>query len=310
MKAAIVGGVAALWLAGSASSAADFYQTDFSSFPVGDDLWAGRDGWRTTTPGRGWSGIVDNVVPGLGRSAFIGYGRPLTSVARVSRSLGVPAGASLSSVLRFECLLGLSSSVTGGDDAFALRFYNPAGAKLAGIKFDLGAENYGIWIDDGVTETEAIALLVADSVQVLSLDIDFASNRWWAYLDGTTVFENQPFTATVVARVPGGFSFDWQVASLLDPGDNWLLVDDLTIGAPDLRLSIQETPAGTVELSWTSTRAASYQVQVSEDAAQWSNLPGALIVAAAPRADLRFEDTASTLTSRRFYRAIQIDPAP
>lgn len=294
----------------SASWGAEFYKTEFSNFPVGDDQWANRDGWRTTNLGRGWNGIVENAIPGLGRSAFLGYGRPFQNIVRVSHPLGVPVGTSLRSVLRFECLLGLSSSVTGSDDSFALQFYNPAGSKLAGIKFDTGAQTFGIWIDDGLTQIEATALLITDSLQLLSLDIDFKSNRWWGYLDGTTLFENEPFTATNFARLPGAFSFDWQVASLLSPGDNWLLIDDLSIGTPELSISVSRTAGGELALEWTATRAASYQVQISSDASQWSNLPNALFVASAPRAHLRFDDSGFNVVGHRFYRVTQIETTP
>ena len=270
----------------------------------------GHDGWRASSPGRGWSGTVDDSIAGLGRSAFIGYGRPLTPLTRVSHSLSVPTSSALSSVLRFECLLGLSSSVSGSDDAFALQFFNASGVRLAGIQFDTASASFGIWIDNGVTQVEATALLVTDAIQVLSIDIDFAANRWWAFLDGTTVFENQVFTGTTAGRNPGAFSFDWQVASFLNPGDNWLLIDDLSISAPELKLLAQRTDQGSLLLSWVATRAASYQVQVSEDAIHWVDLPGALLKATTPRADLRFEDVEVSLRPHRFYRAIQIDTKP
>lgn len=54
-----------------------------------------------------------------------------------------------------------------------------------------------------------------------------------------------------------------------NPGDNWMLFDNLTFSAPDLRItSIAPLGDGSLHLEWTVSMAGSYQVQISSDLAQ------------------------------------------
>ena len=61
------------------------YSTDFEEFPVGSDKWAGTSNWLATSTGVGVHGIDQDLLPGLGRTAYLGYNRPKSTFVTVFR---------------------------------------------------------------------------------------------------------------------------------------------------------------------------------------------------------------------------------
>ena len=282
------------------------YSTDFSSFPVGDDQLVGHDGWDGNSIGQGVHGVGENLVSGLGKSGWIGYGLPRTNLVKIYRSM---AGASNSppSRISFAALIGISSSISGGDDIFNVSFHNTGGVFLASMKFNTSLNDFGIWTDNGVTKTFTGSFFTLDQIHTLSIEIDLQTNGWSGYLDGATVFQNSRFTASSAARNAGSFALEWQIANMQDPGDNWLLFDNLSVAAPDLRIkSVQRLDDGSVRLEWTVPKAATNQVQISSDCLSWSNLPGALLPARPAGTTLNYLDQTAASPPHRFYRIIQL----
>jgi len=286
--------------------AATLYSTDFSSFTSGDDRWVGYDNWRANVLDQGISGIGENLVNGYGKSAWLGYGKPSTNLVRIAKDVVLEGQAVLPARMKFEATIGVEGSLTGGNDLFAISFYNSNGVSLASIRFDTSLSGYGVWASDGVNEAFSGAYYSIGQLHSLSVEIDYQQNLWWVYLDGTPIYEKATFSAAAVPRQAGGISVDWEVANLSSPGDNWFLVDKVKLSAPILQLSSAvPQPDGTTAVSWMAMKAGACQVQVSSDLVTWTDLSGGQVSAATAGDSLTFKDKSTTSTEKRFYRIKQ-----
>ena len=78
----------ALWFIFHSAQATPLYSTDFDNFTVGDDQWAGTDGWVITDSASGIS-FIDNTGFGgaLGNYAALGLGQPTTRRVSVLKQI-------------------------------------------------------------------------------------------------------------------------------------------------------------------------------------------------------------------------------
>ncbi len=190
------------------------YSTDFSSFQSGDNKWIGVDGWKGNSVDQGVSGIGTNLVSGLGASAWLGYGKPSTNIVRIYRDFKSTAtNATTPAHVRIDAIVGVNSSIVGGNDVFGISFFNTSAAYMASLKFDTSLSAFGVWLNNGVTETFSGVYFTANQLHTLAIEIDFQINVWWAYMDGALLFDKTAFTAAPTHCVSGNGDAEMKMAS-------------------------------------------------------------------------------------------------
>ncbi|MCP4846799.1 MAG: hypothetical protein GY899_02495 [Verrucomicrobiaceae bacterium] len=276
----------------------EIYFTDFEDAPSGDDQLVGYDDWNGNPTNRGCHGIDSEAVPGLGKSAFIGYNSPGNSStsAVVLRSIPHDPVATGRPIIRLVAAIGLNDSddesPLGDDpdrDSFFIAFFNSAGQRLASLNYNNTEDAFGLWRDDGIDTFDTEEEFIRNEVQILVAEIDFLSNTWSVDLGGFQIFRDQPFTAkTGVDMDLGGTAITWQRSLGSNWGNNWMLFDYWTVYADTSKLAISEdnfhinsitrSGAGNITLEWKSQPGFLYQVEYSDDMINWkSDLPNSLI---------------------------------
>lgn len=205
--------IALLALTGSAIAETGLlYETDFEQFSIGDNQWAGNEGWFSNSEASSTAvqGIDDGIVLGLGKSAFLGFNEPATRWSYVARQLDHDPAAENSSRIDIDTLLGIQDSTNGRYDYFFVSIYNISGEFLAPIQFSNEQEAYGIWRDDGRTLTDTTVDFLTGEVQLLVLHIDPINNRWSAEFDGIPLFTDEIFTQTGKDITLGSLAYEWQ----------------------------------------------------------------------------------------------------
>lgn len=289
-------------------SGATLFSTGFESYRIGDDLLAGQDGWTATGAGVGTSGIVADAVAGLGRSAFLGYGFPSQSPIRVLHPLGLPAEGPLPSRISLQGLTGVTASGSGEDDVFRIAVRLKDGSLIASVAFDLSTASHGIWSTTPSAQTLSSLALSPDHLYGFVIELDLEQRVWSAHLDGFPVVTSGEFPSFDLQQLRSAtMSFEWEVTSLSNPGDNWMIFDDLSITSEEpLTASIRSRSGGGIDLLWTAPSTGTYQAQWSPDLSLWQPL-GNPAKATSPGEALSCSDPNSTAVSR-FYRIVLQTP--
>jgi len=304
-----------LFLAG-VLSAGDLYLTDFESFEVGPDQWAGADGWLGTSPGTASHGVSLDLVPGLGKTAYLGLNQPASTFVRVFRPVDHDPFAEGTAEFEFETLIGLQDSTNGRFDDFYFSFYNIAGEFLGGILLSNSPLSFGIWRLDGSGAHDTGIDFTHGELHLLRARIDPHANTWSADFDALPLFADASFNATGKPLTLGAVAAEWQLNAGLPSGhgDNWLLVADWRITAvpvgeePFVIDSVSLDPSGQPVLSWTGEPGWDYRVQHSADAVSWhGDLPGSFFTGLGAPVELQFTDPTprGPTTLSRFYRVLR-----
>lgn len=289
------------------------YQTNFSEFPVGENNWAGTEGWFTNSEATstGVQGIDDQIILGLSKSAFLGFNEPTTGwtyVAKVFNHNPIQKG---SARIEVDTLLGIQDSTNGKNDSFFVSVYNIQGQFLAAVQFSTEEETYGIWFDDGQDLTDTTVDFITGELQFLVLDIDLINNRWSAEHDGIPLFTNQIFTRTTNTRTFGSLAYEWQVTdpSPANHGNNWLVVADCSVWAiPHGQAQVEVfqpfiSALGQPSFQFTGEPGWTYQIEYSDSFSDWlDDLPGSRFEVTETTQTIEFSDESSRTKPARFYR--------
>ena len=149
------------------SWAREIYRTTFDEFASGPNQLAGQNGWRATGGSDGVQGIDENILPGLGKSGFIGFGRPASGFVSVFRSITEELSGFDSQVVEFNTLLGIEDSTNGARDNFYIAVYNADNHLLGAVNFDNTQANLCIWRFDGASAVDTGASFVYGNVHEL-----------------------------------------------------------------------------------------------------------------------------------------------
>jgi len=292
------------------------YGTDFEAFPVGDNQWAGTEGWQSTDLTSGAQGIVQDFVENLplGKTAYLGFSPPASAFTSVYRHVVHDPVASEIPIVEFDSFLGIQDSTDVlKRDRFFITFYNAGGGFLAALLFDnqLGKvyrEDGVARFDTGVPFQRGNQLFGFVALQVLNARIDLVENRWSASLDGVPLFNGAVFNAGGKNRVLGAVAAEWQVQNVLTAGDNWLFVADwyvrsVPVGIEPFRISsYTRDDEGQITLIWEAQAGFDYKVWHSDDLTTWlDDLPGSAFPGITAGGQLSFTD-ANPPPHRRFYR--------
>lgn len=138
--------------------------------------------------------------------------------------------------------------------------------------------------------------------------MDFANNRWSAWLDDANLVNNQPMTTSGATLNLGDIGAVWYITNTNAPGDNFLLFDDYQITA-DVAAPAEaqvEFLGRTIE-NWALVRVygpdgSRWSVDASSDLINWTALKTNVISGSS------FDqvDTTAPGFANRFYRARQI----
>lgn len=229
------------------SASGDLYATDFEDFLSGANQLGGTDGWISLPATGGSTGIFEGF-PGS-QTAWIGFNPPVEeTIVFAWRPLNFDPVAAGTPIMRFTVDLKVEDSTNGRYDDFYFAVYNRAGQLLGSINFD--NNNLLVYRHDGTAFYATTAEFDNGVRYALSVTMNFAANTWTVSLTdeaGVTqvAFTDAPFTATTSALDLGDISARWDVRTVGEPGDNFMVFDNYRVAVTDLRPNLRPyTPTG------------------------------------------------------------------
>lgn len=302
--------LAAAWTAGAAS-AGDLYWTDFETFTEGPNQWVGTGGWLGNSTTTGSHGISQDLVPGLGKTAYLGLNQPATTFVTVFRPVNHDPLAAGTAALEFETLMGIEDSTNGRFDDFYLSFYNIGGEFLGAILLSNNPLTFGLWRLDGNGVFDTQIDFTHGELHLLNARIDPQANTWSAEFDGLPLFTDAPFNVSGKEITLGSVAAEWQLDAATPSGfgNNWMLVADWRITAippgedPFVIDSIVFDASDRAEIEWTGEPGWNYKLRYSDDLMLWlGDLPGSFFTGLGKTAQIRFTDPTPRGTAKRYYR--------
>ena len=328
---------------------------------------AGRSGIDSET-GVGSPPKNAHGVPGLGNAGFLGGVNnsmaPTVSTSAnlapsLRRRLVLPSPnfydpvANNKEIITISTLLGIKDSTpaTFGPtlrDNFEVTIMNgnaPVPDVIAAIRFDnttLDVQNNPQQVMLRTVSTagstaltyvsndlmEAPAYFVYDAMQLLTVRINWRTNKWSAYLDGIPLFNDKVFYIGSAARnlglvgyrmifgrinqTPIPFTLPIQYNYTYYSGDNYALFDDLSVQADVLPavtvLAALKPSASSFSLTWNAEAAYRYNVYGSTTmVGSWSLLTPTPLTASLTTS-FPYSDATTSGIPRKFYKVARIYP--
>ncbi|MEZ5301035.1 MAG: hypothetical protein R3F11_10345 [Verrucomicrobiales bacterium] len=305
----------------SVAEGGEIYRTDFETFPVGDNQLVGTEGWLGTDDGSNVHGIDDNIVPGIGKSAFLGGGgTPSSTFVSVYQPLDVDPLALDRPIIEFYAVIAFADSSNNLRDNFYFSIYNTSGELLGAVNFDntltsnpqdpqnpIGQKI--LWYD-GVAFHDTGLTFLHDELLEFRFQIDLRANTWTAVLGEAVLFADEIFHAGDLEVDLGRVSADWQISFVNSitqrplPGNNWMLFDDWIVTLrPAFEIAHFSAPGRAPQIRWIGEDGYRYYVEHNDgDGAGWlRDLPDSLFEPPA-EAEISFQDKSAILPERRLYR--------
>ncbi len=191
-----------------------------------DYTLVGQGGWLGY--GTGGNGMVSNAFVGEGQQAFIGYNPPedtndflnVWRPATFTPASGEPARA------RFSVWMAIVDSSNDSYDDFRWSVYNTNEHRLFSLDFDNSTWDISYLLDDEQGEFVSTGQHFTNSVLYeLTIEMDFAANRWQASLDGEPLTASLPITTQDRPLNLGDVDAVWAIRNNQAPGDNYMLFD-------------------------------------------------------------------------------------
>ncbi|HEU5071850.1 MAG TPA: hypothetical protein VFV96_15715 [Verrucomicrobiae bacterium] len=298
-----------LFLGSGAAARADsatLYATQFEpgeGFST-DFYLAGQGGWMSS--GSGGNGVVSNYIENLGQQAYVGYFPPDPGDAALFVWHPVNYYPSNAPKVRFSVEMAVIDSTTNqpNRDQFRWAVYNVAGDPLFSLLFDNA--DLSIWrgLDNGNFYDTGWGFTNSESY-TLEVAMDFAVNRWNAWLNGVQIVTNSQMTTQSAALNFGDADAVWVPADSSQPGDNYLLFDNyaITVDAPvQIDASLQPPLAvggGQYVLRVKGKENARYAVEASTNLLNWLPLKTNVVTGGY----FDYLDAGAAGLKQRFYRA-------
>lgn len=315
---------AAVTCAGNATEERiSLYQTDFADFPPGDGQLVGHDGWSSTHPEEQVHGVIESFLGQENQAATLGLFIPVTDddIISVFRPITYDPVESETPAIEFSSTVSIVDSIeTEFFDSFYISVFNTNDDLLGSVVFDNTEENFGIWRSNGLEFFDTGVSFEHEVLYQLQIRINFAKNTWTATLDGMELFTDSQFSSSDAHRDLGDFSAEWEIADVLNPGDNWMMFDDWTVNAITTDLPVDPSPQsflvtkitrrpnGSTAISWAAEPDARYQVLSSANLDQWeSDLPNSLVTTSAADTEASFIDRTARSASIRYYRVHKLE---
>jgi hypothetical protein len=257
---------------------------------------AGQKGWQYE--GSGGNGLLSGIFPGRGQQAFIGYAPPATGGDYLF--LYQPINRAFAQV-QFSVTMSIVDSTTTNWDDFGWSVYNQQGKQLFTLDFD----NYDLGIYYYLDDTNSrvwSGLEFTNSIPYsLSIDLDFAHNRWSAKFNGALLATNQPITTIGSALNLGDVDAGWIVYDPTAPGDNFMVFDDylVTASLPAPQLKLLGIFGGQTALRLYGTPDMAFAIEASTNVTQWTPLKTNVTTGGS----FDYLDEGAAGLAHRFYRA-------
>lgn len=318
--------LAACGLSTPPAHAETLYETDFETFTTGSGKLANVNGWTQSVSPSGatitsCSGIDSNLVPGLGKTAYLGYYPPSGGTAtgagfvRVNRKVTPDPVAAGKPIIEFYCVAGLKQSTNGRNDDFQLLVYNQTDNVLGGLVFDL-SDRY-IYRYDGNSYTNTGSSFDYDETSEVAFRINYLTGLWSADVAGVRVVDGAVLTTRTTTEAPrtfGSIGARWLITTWGLPGNNWMLLDDWQVnaspeGAPAIA-SLNRSGASTT-VNWWAEAGYTYHLEAGNTPypASFTTLAGSSTSTTSSSLLLSFTDTTASAT-KRFYRLVRTLSSP
>lgn len=231
-----------------ARAATNLYSTQFEiaeGYNGNLDL-VGQQGWTSGNTGTLWNGLVEGFITGQGQHAYIGFAAPTnTPDLFVWQPINFNPMAAGLPLITFSVRMSIEDSTNENYDYFRWSLYNTQNDRLFSIEFD----NYYLTVNyqlDGnnpvVTNTTSF---VPGSNYTLTVTMNFATNRWSAFLDNRVIATNQPIRTTSALLTLGDMDAVWSIYDTNAPGDNYMVFDNYQITAA--AISIPPPPSAQMQ---------------------------------------------------------------
>lgn len=276
------------------ASSVVLYQTGFEGYNTELDL-VGQNGW--TGAGSGGNGVVTDFFAGKGQQAYVGFTPPLAGDWLLE--VYYPVNKSVAHA-QFSVLMSVYAGNSTNYDDFYWSVFNQQGNRLFTLDFDNYELKVYYWLE-GAAERTLSSLQFTNAVEYpLTIDMDFANNRWSAMFNRATLATNQPITTGQSPLNLGDVDAGWGVYDTNAPGDNLMVFDDYqitgTIPPPQLKwLGLFSGAAG---LRLSGQPDMTFAIEASTNLTTW--VPLKTNVTTGGYFD--FVDTGAVGLARRFYR--------
>jgi hypothetical protein len=227
----------------------NIYYTGFESYETSPFFagfaLAGQGGWTSFGPGT--NGILYNAFGDYSQQAYLGYFSYANGASTyVWHPLNYTPSTNTLPVVVFSTYMEIVDSTTGLYDDFGWDVFNQSGQRLFFLNFD--NYNLGIYyeLNDGAGFYNTGQTFQNGYIYYVQVTMDFGRNTWSATLNGTSLVQNQPLSATnTVARNLGDIDARWRQTSGTY-GDNYMVFDNYYVsGQPSQAPRIITPPQNT-----------------------------------------------------------------
>lgn len=252
------------------------YSTAFEAAEGYDTTYtlAGQNGW--TEYGSGVHGLVTNLFPGQGVSAFLGFSASNSAALFLWRPINYTPESTLP-LIKFSVQMRIVDSSNDRYDDFLWQLYNSQVKRLFTLRFDNSNSRIYYKLEGDVPYVDTGKTFRNADVHQLLITLDLGANRWGASLDGLPVASQLPITTSDSLVDVGQFAVVWSIDDRSAPGNNFLIFDNYTISAEaatavpsEIRISARSV-SGEITIRAQGRPALAYILQTSPDLRNWTD---------------------------------------
>ena len=295
--------------AGLAAPTNVFFTNFDTNYSTALDL-AGQNSWFKY--GSGGNGIVSNFFAGQKQQAYVGFTPPESGddSLYVLRPINFHPVAAGLPIVKFSVQVRVtdSSATNANYDFFRWSVYNMQSNRLFSIEFD----NYELYVNYELSSTNELFLTEVTfnntNDYLLTVTMNFASNRWSATLGNVLIATNQAISTTGAQLSLGDVDAVWLVFDTDAPGDNCMVFDNYRITAEALSVppvpSAQMQFLGRTTQGWALLRTSGlngtrWSLDATTNFVSWT----ALVTNTITSSYFDHVDMTASPLARRFYRA-------
>jgi len=278
----------------------------FEGYRVDRDL-AGQNLWVAI--GDGGNGLLASADGFSGQVAYVGFAGGTNDLLNLFRPVSLtPAGNSLP-LVRFTVSFQIFDSTTNAPffDDFRWSAYNTLEQRLFTLEFDNERLEINFALDDGAGFKFTGVSFRSGDIYDLTIDMNFARNRWTASIGNLVVVNSLPITTKGSLLDLNEIDAVWSLRQPRAPGDNFMVFDDYRIVATPLE-EIPPTvePVGQLQNGAFIVRVlgepgVTYSVEATTNFKTWDLVGTGL--AQSPSGIMELQDFATQGLRAKFYRA-------
>ncbi len=291
----------------SGSCATNIFSTRFEVSEGYSTAWtlAGQQDWLGE--GTGGNGIATNLIAGQGQQAYIGYYAPATTnedYAVVWRPIGLHPVAANLPVVKFSVLMNIEDSTFEAWDNFRWSIYNQQTNRLFSLDFDNFYRDVSYLLDGANGLTNTPVTFTNGQAHLLTVTMNYASNRWSASLDSRLIATNLPMTTVNAELSLGEIDALWLIYDPEFPGDNDMLFDNFELTAesagppPRPRLDLLGRAGSQTWLRLTGQSGTRFSIDATTNFTAWT----ALKTNVTSDGYFDYVDSPADPAPRRYYR--------